>query len=34
MTGTLEITRGTLTVSPEFMASAEWHMKGRVRLGG
>ena len=34
MTGTLEITKSTLTVSPEFMASAEWHMKGRVRLGG
>ncbi len=34
MTGDLEITKGTLTVTPEFMASAEWHMKGRVRLGG
>lgn len=34
MTGTLEITKGTLTVSPEFVASAQWLMKGRVRLGG
>ena len=36
MTGTLEIIQGTVTVGPppELMATAEWHMKGRVRLGG
>lgn len=34
LSGTLEISKGTLTVSPEFMAAAEWHMRGRVRLDG
>ncbi len=33
MTGTLQITKGRLTVDDELMATAEWHMKGRVQLG-